>query len=230
MLKSRIRSTLIIKASLFLTLSLIAASPALAQQEQQQGKWVGPGVRYYSIAEPDTPLAIYVLEVDITQPDVTLELGVSNDRLTENETLRSMAQRLDWEKHRIVGAVNGDFWAEEGVPVGMAIREKLLLRSPSFRSVFALNSEKRPFIDNFNMNIKITASKGGSLQLGDINTYPRGNNPVLFTPIRARELVTPLGAYIVSLAPETWELHPQDSVRPTGLRAGQAAHHLGNGR
>ena len=80
-------------------------------------RWIGPGVRCYQILDPETPLATYVIEVDLSNPYITLELGMSRDRLTGNETVRSVAGRQDRPGHWVIGAVNGDFWADEGVGI-----------------------------------------------------------------------------------------------------------------
>ena len=154
----------------------------------------------------ETPLATYVMEIDLSNPHLTLELGMSDDRLTGNETAKSIAERSNWNQHQIIGAINGDFWHTAGVPVGMAVRDGQLLRSPGSRSVFALGNDKHPLFDFFETKIRITGSKGNTLEFSDLNSFLTGNEPILFTPLRIKEITTPTGNYTIIMEPEIWEI------------------------
>lgn len=199
----------------FLLLALVLVSaPLPAQELQPEGeRWIGPGVRSYRFIEPETPLAMYVMEVDLSHPHITLELGLSRDRLTGNETVQSIADRYDRPEHWVIGAVNGDFWGDEGVPTNMVVQNGRLLRNPIGRSVFAMTAGKQPLIDFFDTRISIKTAKEGVLEFGDLNgTLKAGSPPILLTPLRIETFTPPLGHLAIVLTPEMWELHPQDQL------------------
>lgn len=211
MIRKGFRSAFLALNSVLL-LAMLPLERPFAEGEKQPGKMVGPGIRYYSILEKEGPLAIYITEIDLTLPEVTLELGVSRDRLTGNETVRSIAERSDRDSHRIVAAINADFWANEGVPVGMAVRDGLLLRTPGGRSVFALRSGDSPLIDFFDTKIALVNARGARLEFTQMNSFISGNEPILITPVRAEKLTVPEGNHAVVLAPRIWEVMPQDTI------------------
>jgi uncharacterized protein YigE (DUF2233 family) len=211
MIRKGLRSAFL-ALNILMLLAVLPLERSLAEGQKQPGKMVGPGIRYYSILEKEGPLAIHVTEIDLTLPEVTLELGVSRDRLTGNETVRSIAERFDRDSHRIVAAINADFWANEGVPVGMAVRDGLLLRTPGGRSVFALRSGDRPLIDFFDTKLALLNARGARLEFTQMNSFISGNEPILITSVRAEKITVPEGNHAIVLAPKIWEVLPQDSI------------------
>jgi len=199
-------------------LLLLAAPTARGALEKGRERPVGPGVKTYSLIDKEKPLAAYVVEVDLSDPHLSLEVGLSHDRLTRNETVPSMAKRLTKANHRVIAAVNGDFWARAGVATGMLVQNGQLYRSPGARSVFALTLDKRPIIDYFETRISVIGTQGNALAVDQLNGWAEGNETILFTSNRVESVTPPLGNYGVLLAPEVWELQPDDKLKATVVR------------
>ncbi|HID93946.1 MAG TPA: hypothetical protein EYP60_07605, partial [bacterium (Candidatus Stahlbacteria)] len=97
---------------------------------------VGPGVIYHHEFREAGPWHIHVLEIDLSVDWIHLETVKANDRLAGYERTSSMATRNDYEMHRVVGAINGDFYESGGIPVGAQVLDGILLKRPTTRSVF----------------------------------------------------------------------------------------------
>jgi uncharacterized protein YigE (DUF2233 family) len=207
------------KLFLSLLFILILQPGVLCQEDWQipKGQLVGPGIKKIEVIKPDIPLAAYVLEIDLTHPNLLIETILSNDRLTGNEVVTSMMERKSYKGHQVLAAVNGDFWATEGVPTGLMIRKGQLLRSANQRAALGFTTRKEPIIDFFETRITF---KGGGREfvIDELNGYVTQNEPVLFTPERTTLVNPPEGNYAISLAPEIWELHAQDKIQASVLR------------
>ncbi len=109
---------------------------------------VGPGIIHYHEFREAGPWHIHVLEIDITNDWISLETVKANNLLYGNERTSSMATRNDREEHRVVGAINGDFYNPGGIPVGAQVLNGMLLKRPyPTRSVFGYTDQKEPFIN-----------------------------------------------------------------------------------
>jgi hypothetical protein len=82
---------------------------------------VGPGIIHHHEYREAGPWHLHVLEIDLSQDWVHLETIKAADRLSAYEKTSSMAGRSDAETHRVVGAINGDFYASGGVPIGAQV-------------------------------------------------------------------------------------------------------------
>ncbi|CUS88033.1 Por secretion system C-terminal sorting domain-containing protein [Candidatus Kryptonium thompsonii] len=149
----------------FLLLVFLAfCLPVYSQTDTVASRYVGPGVKHLSITFPSIPWKINVLEVDITNPFITLETVKASkngrEQLRAFEKTSSMANRKSYSGHVVVGAVNGDFYnTQTGEPINMQIENGEILKKPYPRSVFGIAVDKKPFIEIF--------SFFGSLIVGD---------------------------------------------------------------
>lgn len=108
---------------------------------------VGPGVIHYHEFRAAGPWQIHVLAIDLTNQWIELKTVKANDQLVGRERTSSMVARYDREGHRVVGAINADFYETGGVPVGAQVLNARLLKRPTNRSIFGLTSSKKPLID-----------------------------------------------------------------------------------
>jgi len=92
------------------------------------------------------PWQIHILEIDLTDSLNTLETIKAHDHLIGLERTSSMANRSDDEDHRVVAAMNGDFFGGSGITIGAQITHGTLVKRPYPRSVFALTTSKQPLI------------------------------------------------------------------------------------
>ncbi len=126
--------------------SLMMAGIALADWKESVP--VGPGVVHHHEFRAAGPWHFHVLEIDLTNPWVRIESIKSNDLLPGGRELTSaMAARNDREEHRVVGAINADFWEADGTPIGAQVVKGVLVKRPVSRSVFAYTDDRRPLID-----------------------------------------------------------------------------------
>lgn len=114
---------------LLLFLSFVATDvTAQVTYDTLSTRAVGPGMTHTYMIVREAPWTINVLEADLTNPYVQFKTVKANDRLNGYERTSSMAARNDTEGHRVVGALNGDFYLSGGVPVSMQIAEGHVLR------------------------------------------------------------------------------------------------------
>ncbi len=90
---------------------------------------VAPGAVYQRIVVPDIPWSINVLTFDLTSPFLHLETVKAQNRIAGYEGTRSMAMRSDYPGHRVVAAINGDFFAKGGIPINAQVINGQLVHS-----------------------------------------------------------------------------------------------------
>lgn len=98
---------------------------------------VGPGVIYFSEYVEAGPWQIDVMEIDLTNEWLHIETVKADDLLYGLERTTSMAARNNYEGHRVVGAVNADFYnTANGEPLGtQLIKGEYLKVNTEWRSI-----------------------------------------------------------------------------------------------
>ena len=135
---------------------------------------IGPAAWHRDIFRPLGPWAIQVVEFDLRHPFLQLETAKAGDHLHSKERTSAMAARRDGEKHRIVAAINGDFFdINHGVPINLQLRNGEVLRQPTGRSVFAVSAAEKPVISFLSL-IGSVQSKAGFWQA--LNGFNRARN------------------------------------------------------
>lgn len=136
---------------------------AAAQAQSTAGKEVvtpiGPLAWHRVILRPaaDSPLrsaatgrtewAIHVVEFDVRHPYLQIETVKAGDHLQGKERTSAMAARRDQTAHRVVAAINGDFFdVGTGVPINLQLFNGNVIRPPTNRSVFAISAAEKPLI------------------------------------------------------------------------------------
>jgi hypothetical protein len=110
-------------------------------------KPIGPQAWHREIYRAAGPWAIHIVEFDLRSPLLQLETIKAGDQLQSKERTSSMAARADGPGHRVVAAMNGDFYdTGNGVPINLQLRGGEILRQPTSRSVFALSAAEKPAI------------------------------------------------------------------------------------
>ena len=124
----------------------------------------GPGMICAKYQVPDIPLLISVLEMDITNPYAKMEPCLGGGYAVGTETPLSMAARCDSAGHRVVGAINGDFFnilssKESGIPTSGQVTNGELLVSSHNRACFVLDADNRPYIDRLTFSGTVTCGE-----------------------------------------------------------------------
>jgi len=137
---------------------LFAPLPALAQNAEKAAPPaelaernivtpIGPLAWHRDIYRKAGPWAIHVVEFDLRHPYLQLETVKAADHLQGKERTSLMAARRENERHRVVAAVNGDFYdTGNGIPINLQMRDGEILRHPTARSVFAVSAAEKPLI------------------------------------------------------------------------------------
>lgn len=184
----------------------------LSQSDTIVSRYVGPGVKHTSITFPSVPWTINVLEIDITNPFITLETVKasknSREQLYAFEKTSSMASRKNYTGHTVIGAINGDFYdMKTGIQLNVQVENGEILKRPIARSVFGLTVDKKPFIEIFNFAGRLII-RDSSIAINGINES-RGSDMLIFynsyfgfststSDSGTEVLVTPLNRWIVN--------------------------------
>jgi exopolysaccharide biosynthesis protein len=153
-------------ASIFISL-LLLFSPVSGQFTKS--KPVGPGVVYHHEFRTSGPWHIHVLEIDLSVTGNRLETILAQDKISGREKTSSMVARNDYEGHRVIGAINGDFFEVDGTPVGAQVLNGLLIKRAAARSILGITFQNRPFINIVSFQGRLHATDGSSCRIDDIN-------------------------------------------------------------
>jgi len=108
---------------------------------------VGPGVTHYHEVIDAGPWNINVLAIDLHNPWLKFQSVKSGDKLTAFEKTSSAAARNNYEGHKVVGAINGDFYnTSTGEQVGTQIVNGELLKVTSDWLNIAFDINDNPMI------------------------------------------------------------------------------------
>lgn len=159
----------------------ILFSFCLCAGQQIAEEQVVPGVKHIRIYDDTIPWAIHVLEIDLTTPTVKLKAAKANNRLRGNETTSSQARRNQQDGLFVVAAVNADFYGLQGIPVGLQIIDRILLKEPSSsHPVFALTTAKTPVIEIVHLDGTLIFKNAAPLKINGINRARYQDDIILY--------------------------------------------------
>ncbi len=117
---------------------------------------VGPGVIQYHHIIDSGPWNINIIKIDIQNPWLKFQSVKAGDKLMAFEKTSSMAARNNFEEHRVVAAINGDFYnTSTGEQIGTQVANGQLLKVTSDWLNIAFDIDKNPMIgmQNFSGSI-----------------------------------------------------------------------------
>lgn len=107
----------------------------------------------------EAPLNINVLVVDLKVPGIEIKPCLSHGTAAGLETVRSMASRSG-----AVVAVNGDYWTNFGIPLGLTIVDGEIIIAPKCRTAFGIQWDGTPVIrrssEGWSWKAKLIAPNG----------------------------------------------------------------------
>ncbi|MEJ2634089.1 MAG: phosphodiester glycosidase family protein [Calditrichia bacterium] len=173
---------------------------------------VGPGMTYRHIVAPTRLWNINVLEIDLTNPYVTMQTVKANDRLQGMEIVSSMAARHSYEGHEVVGAINGDFYdTSNGVPLNTQVINGEVLKNPNGWPTLGFDINNHPYIDPVTFAAKIMV---GDLEyaVAGVNKDRSTDELILYNSFKGSSTGTNQYGYELSIAPvDPWIVN--DTVR-----------------
>ena len=164
-----------------ITCCLFGVLAAAAQPGLVGSRTVAPGVVHKEFTLPG-PNTLDVLEVTVDNPLITLE-SYKPDGLIRTTT---QAAANDRTGHRVIGAVNADFFSfETGWPVGnQVVNGVFALGVNSQRSHLALDSSGRPFIDRLAFRGSLLSASGTNQSLTGVNVDRAAGALVFYNAFR----------------------------------------------
>ncbi len=141
---------------------------------------VGPGVNFHHEILDAGPWQLFVLEIESNNSWLQFESAKAGDRLNALEKTSSMVLRHDMEEHRVIGAVNADFFEASGLPVGAQILNGMLLKRPVSRSAFSIGENKKPQIDIFSFIGKLITTDQSVSTITGVNETRVDNGLVVY--------------------------------------------------
>ena len=149
-------------------------APAMNLPEKNVSVPIGPQAWHREIYRKAGPWAIHVIEFDLRHVYLQLETVKASDHLQGKERTSQMVARRDGAKHRVVAAINGDFYdTKNGIPINLQMRDGEILRHPTTRSVFAVSADEKPLINFLSLTGGLQ-SKAGVWQT--LNGFNRNRN------------------------------------------------------
>ena len=170
-----IKSNWITSIILFCHVGLIA-NPANFIDSQP----VGPGIIHHHEYRAAGPWHFQIIEIDLTDTLIHLETVKAGDNVSGYERTSAMSARKDAEGHRVVGAINGDFYAAGGIPIGTQIIQGEVLKDPYPRSVFAMDLDKKPYIDIVSFTGQLIAANDSSAGITKVNAGRLTDNLIVY--------------------------------------------------
>lgn len=164
--------------SIFLLLIAIKLS-AQVRFDTVNVKHVGVGIIHTEIHEGSNPWTIDVLEIDLSNSYNKIESVKSQNKLLGNQTVSQMAIQRDSDGHTVVGAINGDFYASGGIPIGKQIINGQMLKQNSYYSSFGISKDNKPSLGLSNYN-GILFTNNSSHNVHDVNNIRKENYLVLY--------------------------------------------------
>ena len=141
---------------------------------------VGPGVIHKKIMAPTVPWIINVLEVDLNNEYISLESVKANDRLAGYECTSSMAARMNFEGHKIVGAINADFYASGGIPIGTQVLNGEILKHTADWGALGFNIDNIPFIGYVSFSGMVIDGSSSNYPVDGVNVTRGTDNLIIY--------------------------------------------------
>ncbi|MCF7832164.1 MAG: phosphodiester glycosidase family protein [Candidatus Marinimicrobia bacterium] len=157
---------------------------------------VGPGTIYSYYEEHSYPWALHVTEIDLKNPYIKIETKKAGDLIFGREGTNSMSSRSDVAGHRVVSAINGDFYnTTNGQPINNQVLNGECIQARTYsRSAFTYHEGGIPsiVIPSFSGLIisKDTTDSTVSHSLNSVNMTRYTNNIVIYNSYKGSSTLT----------------------------------------
>lgn len=163
----------------FLILALVYFnSTAQIKYDTLHSAQVCNGITYTKIAVTAVPWSIHVLQVDLKNPHVKIETVKATNLLSGNERTSAMAAANNRSGHKVIAAVNGDFYYKGGIPTNLQIRNGQILTTPIARTIIGFHNKNKPMMNIVTYSGEIYNGKT-SYKIDGLNT-PRKKDQFVF--------------------------------------------------
>ncbi|MDP2302537.1 MAG: phosphodiester glycosidase family protein [Ignavibacteria bacterium] len=191
---------------------------------------VGMGVNYYKVVALSAPYSINILEIDLRNSYNSIETVKAQDRLNGYERTSSMALRNSYSGHRVVGAVNGDFYGSGGIPINIQIKNGEILRNPNGLSTLGFDINNNPMLKRVSLSGSIINKDNQVNPLNGVNKTRETNQLILFNKYMGNNtgtntfgtelLVKPIQSWLVNDTVKVVVVSKQSNVGSLAISAG----------
>jgi exopolysaccharide biosynthesis protein len=184
----------LIGLALSLCAALAAAPPAaatiVADYSQLGSEAVIGGVTHeWGSTQTDVATqSVNVVHVAHDAPDVHFELGLPFGQVNARQTTTDQAIAVAAPRHRVVAAVNGDFWQTSALgtyaPASLNIRDGELIagKTNAERGAFGIRADGTTVVSPPQLSVTLTLPSGGTLAANGVNTVRGADELVVYTP------------------------------------------------
>ncbi|MFH0793746.1 MAG: hypothetical protein V2A74_06905, partial [bacterium] len=191
-----------------------------SQEDISETRKVARGVEHRYQFDSAKPLMVNTLIVDLSVAGLSVEAEKGNDLLFSGEKLAAMAQRESHEGHRVVGAVNGDFWETGFTPSGFLVDEGTIYAEASRRAVFVMTRDRTPYITTTTLELTLQSPEGKKLEIDGINESEVGADKVIvFTAPYGKPIPAKKGDFCLLFKLEGGEFVPNKPAKAEVVRA-----------
>jgi len=127
------------------------------------------------------PWSVHVLKLDRTSPEYELDSVLAKGTIIGMESLADQMKSYPTNIGRPVGAINGDFYRNDGDPEGIQVCHGELVSAPSGRACFWIDAIGNPHGDEIQSLFRVIWPSGAGIRIG-LNEERAKDAVVLYTP------------------------------------------------
>lgn len=129
---------------------------------------------------------VYKFEIATSANNIGIETALSNEQVLGIETVLQQANRADFDGHFVLGAVNGDYFKDNGSPTDLMVHNGEIITTNTTpvdeRVIFGIDANGKPLIGNPDVTMEMTINGANSHMIHSINKRRDANHLVLYTP------------------------------------------------
>jgi exopolysaccharide biosynthesis protein len=160
--------------------SLLIRIPRKVATASESKKFPG-GISYKRVSEMRSfgPITYHVMDVNLSDPKVSVGVVSGEDRIGAREALSSMAERKG-----AAAAINGGYFQmEDGKPIDfLVIGGKVLTLPERYRGFFGLTRARKPVFLQPRVEMTLSVNGGHPWSVHRLNMPPKEEQVAVFTP------------------------------------------------
>ncbi|WP_156936102.1 phosphodiester glycosidase family protein [Anoxybacteroides tepidamans] len=145
---------------------------------------------------------VYKLDINLAMEQIGMETALSDEQVLGIEPVLDQAKRADVEGDVVLGAVNGDYFKDNGSPTDLMVHNGEIITTNMTpidqRVIFGINANGKAMIGNPDVQLAMTINGKNPHIIHSINKRRDANHLVLYTPyFSATTLTNSLGTEVV---------------------------------
>lgn len=190
---------------------------------------IGPGVKYYQLKNHSIPWSINIIEADLTDNRISIETIKGGDKIDSLERTSSMARRNNYKGHKVIAAVNADFW-RNSTPIGIQILNGEFIKTDGTYSRIYFDKSNHPFIDKIFFSGRLFAN-GASAAINGVNSSRDTNGLIIYNKYKGLSTKTSCYGTEAVLSPlEDWAVNDTIDFRVDDIYPGKGDTYIPSGK